>query len=87
LESITVRGAVEDDLAKIVDICNGSIPEGLSTTDTAPITVDERREWFRGFDMTARFGFEQVGRTPEIAEVFGNKRGIVINILRISWHG
>lgn len=33
--------------------------------------------------LASKFGFEQVGHLPEIAEVFGNKRGLVINILRI----
>lgn len=33
--------------------------------------------------LNEKFGFEVVGHIPEIAEVFGEKRGLVISILRI----
>lgn len=166
MESITLRDAVPADLPAIIDIYNESIPTGRSTADTAPISVEERREWFSAFDperrpiwvaedagtivgciylssfyggrpaydktaevsmylasshhrrglgtfllqsmidacpkfgittligmhfdhneasarVAGKFGFTRVGHLPEIAEVFGNKRGLVINILRI----
>lgn len=163
---ITVRDAVEADLPAIIDIYNHSIPSGLSTADTHPISVEDRRPWFRQFsshkrpiwvaerdenivgciyitsfyggrpayDKTAevslylaqkeqgqglgtllmqrmidacpdlgvttligmhfdhneatkrlndRFGFQQVGHLPEIAEVHGQQRGLLLSILRI----
>jgi L-amino acid N-acyltransferase YncA len=33
--------------------------------------------------LNAKFGFQEVGHLPEIAEVRGKKRGLVISILRI----
>ena len=164
---ITVRDAVEADLPAIIDIYNQSIPSGLSTADIHPISVEERRPWFRQFspkkrpiwvaerageiggciyitsfyggrpayDKTAEvslylapkaqgqglgtdlmqrminacpqlgvttligmhfdhneatkrlndnFGFQQVGHLPEIAEVNGEQRGLLLSILRIS---
>jgi len=164
---ITVRDAVEADLPAIIDIYNQSIPSGLSTADIHPISVEERRTWFRQFspkkrpiwvaeqageivgciyitsfyggrpayDKTAEvslylapkaqgqglgtdlmqrminacpqlgvttligmhfdhneatkrlndnFGFQQVGHLPEIAEVNGEQRGLLLSILRIS---
>lgn len=36
--------------------------------------------------LASKFGFERVGHLPEIAEVFGSARGLVINILRIPAH-
>lgn len=164
---ITVRDAVEADLPAIIDIYNQSIPSGLSTADIHPISVEERRPWFRQFspkkrpiwvaerageivgciyitsfyggrpayDKTAevslylapkaqgqglgtdlmqrminacpqlgvttligmhfdhneatkrlndRFGFQQVGHLPKIAEVNGEQRGLLLSILRIS---
>ena len=163
----TVRDAVEADLPAIIDIYNQSIPSGLSTADIHPISVEERRPWFRQFspkkrpiwvaerageivgciyitsfyggrpayDKTAEvslylapkaqgqglgtelmqrminacpqlgvttligmhfdhneatkrlndnFGFQQVGHLPEIAEVYGEQRGLLLSILRIS---
>ena len=51
---ITVRDAVEADLPAIIDIYNQSIPSGLSTADTHPISVEERRPWFRQFSPKKR---------------------------------
>lgn len=167
VNNYTIRDAVETDLPRIIDIYNESIPAGRSTADLAPITVEERLDWFRTFDPDRRpiwvaeedgvvvgcvyltsfyggrpaydktaevsmylasshhakglgshllekmidacprlgvttligmhfdhneasrrlgqkFGFEQVGHLPEIAEVFGEKRGLVIRLLRIE---
>jgi L-amino acid N-acyltransferase YncA len=44
---IEVRIATEDDLPRIVAIYNTSIPGRMATADTAPVTVDARRDWFR----------------------------------------
>lgn len=51
---LRIRNATETDLPAIVDIYNQSIPAGLSTADTKPITVAERIEWFRKFDPAKR---------------------------------
>ena len=34
--------------------------------------------------LNDRFGFQQVGHLPEIAEVNGEQRGLLLSILRIS---
>jgi len=49
-----IRDATEADLPAIVEIYNQSIPVGLSTADTLPITVADRIEWFRKFDPAKR---------------------------------
>ncbi|SEI41783.1 phosphinothricin acetyltransferase [Allopseudospirillum japonicum] len=41
-----IRYARYDDLESIVAIYNQSIPEGLATADTQPVSVDARRDWF-----------------------------------------
>ena len=51
---MTIRDATEGDLPSIIEIYNESIPEGRSTADTQPITVDDRLEWFRRFDPNKR---------------------------------
>jgi phosphinothricin acetyltransferase len=52
--AIHIRNATIDDLPRIVEIYNESIPGGWSTADTSPITVADRVEWFRKFDATKR---------------------------------
>lgn len=49
-----IRDATGADLPAIVAIYNASIPGRLATADTAPVTVDERREWFAAFDPASR---------------------------------
>lgn len=163
----TLRDATEKDLPAIIEIYNESIPSGTATADTRPVSVDDRREWFRKFDprkrpiwvaetggkvvgcvylssfyggrpaydktaeisfyiardyqrkglgtlmvqkmieacpslnvttliamhfdhneatrrLNRRFGFEVVGHLPDIAEVFGEKRGLLLSILRVK---
>jgi L-amino acid N-acyltransferase YncA len=41
------RDAVEADLAAIVGIYNATVPGGMVTADTAPVTVESRLPWFR----------------------------------------
>ncbi len=53
-EDLLIRYATEADLPTIIDIYNQSIPAGWSTADTEPITVEERREWFRKFTPDKR---------------------------------
>jgi phosphinothricin acetyltransferase len=42
-----IRIATEADLPRIVEIYNASIPGRMATADTAPVTVEARRDWFR----------------------------------------
>ena len=37
--------------------------------------------------LNDRFGFQVVGHLPEIAEVFGQKRGLMIALLRVGKAG
>ena len=41
-----IRPATAEDLPRIVDIYNASIPGRLATADTAPVSVEQRRAWF-----------------------------------------
>jgi phosphinothricin acetyltransferase len=41
------RDAVEADLPAILAIYNATIPGGMVTADTAPVTVESRLPWFR----------------------------------------
>ncbi|MBB5349324.1 N-acetyltransferase [Desulfoprunum benzoelyticum] len=41
-----MRIANEGDLAAIVSIYNSTVPTRLSTADTAPVTIESRRDWF-----------------------------------------
>ena len=49
-----IRFATEADLPGIVGIYNASIPGRLATADTQPVTLDERRAWFTGFNAERR---------------------------------
>lgn len=49
-----IRHAAGADLPAIVAIYNASIPGRLATADTAPVSVEERREWFATFDAGRR---------------------------------
>jgi len=49
-----IRDARADDLPRIVAIYNDAIPGRMATADTAPVTVEERRAWFREFDPGRR---------------------------------
>jgi len=40
------RDAVLDDLQRVVDIYNSTIPSRMVTADTHPVTVASRMEWF-----------------------------------------
>lgn len=46
MEKITIRDAVLDDLPKIIDIYNSTIPSRMVTADTEPVTVEDRLQWF-----------------------------------------
>jgi phosphinothricin acetyltransferase len=49
-----IRHAAAGDLPAIVAIYNASIPGRLATADTAPVTVDSRREWFAAVEPASR---------------------------------
>jgi phosphinothricin acetyltransferase len=49
-----LRDARPDDLERIVAIYNASIPGRLATADTAPISVESRREWFASHEPSRR---------------------------------
>ena len=44
---ITIRDAIEADLSAIVEIHNAAIASGISTAQLEPVTVEDRRKWFR----------------------------------------
>ncbi len=46
----SIRHAQASDLQAIVGIYNHAVTTGVATFDLAPVTVEERREWFGGFD-------------------------------------
>ncbi len=43
---ISYRNAIQQDLAKIVEIYNSTIASRIVTADTAPVTVESRQQWF-----------------------------------------
>lgn len=43
---VCIRPARDDDLARIVEIYNASIPGRASTADLVPLSTEERRVWF-----------------------------------------
>ena len=49
-----IRHAEAGDLPAIVAIYNAAIPGRLATADTAPVTVEQRKEWFAAFDPGSR---------------------------------
>ena len=46
-KNIVLRDAIEADLPAIVEIHNAAIASGISTARLEPVTVKERRQWFR----------------------------------------
>jgi phosphinothricin acetyltransferase len=49
-----IRYAQPGDLPAIVDIYNASIPGRMATADTEAVTVEQREEWFQGFNREKR---------------------------------
>ena len=49
-----LRDATEADLPAIVEIYNSTVPSRLVTADTGPISVEDRRTWFRAHDPNGR---------------------------------
>jgi phosphinothricin acetyltransferase len=49
-----VRDAVEADLPAIVAIYNATIPGGMVTADTTPVSIESRGPWFRAHSPERR---------------------------------
>lgn len=49
-----IRFATAEDLPRIAEIYNASIPGRLATADTEPVTVESRRQWFAEFEPLRR---------------------------------
>jgi len=49
-----IRLARPDDLDEVVAIYNAAVPGRLATADTAPVTVDSKRQWFEAHDAARR---------------------------------
>ena len=52
--ALEVRDAVEADLEAIVAIYNSTIPSRMATADLEPVSVEERRPWFREHSADSR---------------------------------
>lgn len=52
-EKIVLRDAVIEDLAKIVEIYNSTVPGRMVTADTEPVTAQSRQKWF--YDHSTNF--------------------------------
>ena len=50
----SLRDARPDDLPRIVEIYNASIPGRLATADTTPVSVESRRAWLAEHEPTRR---------------------------------
>lgn len=54
MEALTFRNANQEDLAKIVEIYNSTIPSRMVTADTEPVFVESRQQWFNEHDPSKR---------------------------------
>lgn len=52
---ITVRPAIQQDLARLNDLYNRYVLETHFTFDIEPMTLEARREWFTHYDTTGRY--------------------------------
>ena len=50
----TTRDATENDLPRIVEIYNATIPSRMVTADTEPVSVESRLNWFREYNPNNR---------------------------------
>lgn len=46
MEELTFRNALPEDLPKIVEIYNSTIPSRMVTADTEPVSVESKIQWF-----------------------------------------
>lgn len=49
-----IRDAMREDLPRIVEIYNASIPSRMATADTEPVTVEQRVPWFLAHNPQTR---------------------------------
>ena len=54
IKDIQFRDARVEDLKKIVDIYNSTIPSRMVTADTEPVSVESRQKWFDEHDPDKR---------------------------------
>jgi len=54
VDKLRVRDARESDLPEIFEIYNSTIPSRMVSADTEPVTVEQRRGWFREHDPSRR---------------------------------
>jgi len=54
VDKLRVRDARESDLPEIIEIYNSTIPSRMVSADTEPVTVEQRRGWFREHDPSRR---------------------------------
>ena len=54
MDKLRLRDARESDLPEIVEIYNSTIPSRMVSADTEPVTVEQRRGWFREHDPSRR---------------------------------
>ncbi len=52
--NLKFRDAKEEDLGKIVEIYNSTIPSRMVTADTEPVSVESRQKWFEGHNSLKR---------------------------------
>lgn len=45
-EQLIIRNAKIEDLPKIVEIYNSTVPSRMVTADTEPVTVESKKQWF-----------------------------------------
>ncbi len=51
---LTYRDATIDDLTRIVDIYNSTVPTRMVTADTEPVSVESRLNWFHEHNSATR---------------------------------
>ncbi len=52
---VEIVAATEDDLPKIVEILNDAAANSIASFDTEPVSVTERRDWFRRFSSAGPY--------------------------------
>ena len=50
----SIRFAQKDDLPRIVEIYNQSVPSRVATADLEPVSLESRQAWWQAHDQTHR---------------------------------
>jgi len=66
LEAVTVEPGREDDLPAITAVLNYTITNSNATLATEPVTIADRREWFRRFSLTGPYRLLVARRGSEL---------------------